>query len=69
MRFDVFGKFQIELARRDGKWIVSRFGQGMGSPLDLAIPPEYDMARALRFLEDLWHESAGPGREIRRIEP
>ena len=68
MRLDVFGKFHVDLLRQDNRWLVSRVGQGISSPLDLVIPAELDRAQAIRFLEDLWHESASPGQRITPLE-
>ncbi len=58
----------MDLWRQGGRWVVARVGQGLRAPLDLVIPHELDEARAVRFLEDLWHELAGPGQRIVRLD-
>jgi hypothetical protein len=67
VRLDVFGRFQIDLVRVQDRWQAARVGQGLAAPLDVTIPPELDEEQAIRFLEDLWHEQADPGRCIKRI--
>jgi hypothetical protein len=69
VRLDVFGRFQIDLLRDGDRWRVLRAGAGMRAPLDLAIPAELDEQRAIRYLEDLWHESSTPGARITRVGP
>jgi len=59
--------FQVDLLRDRGAWRVVRIGQGMGAPLDVVIPSELDETGAVRYLEDLWHEWARPGRRIRPV--
>ena len=69
MRLDVFGLFQVELVRVQDSWQVARVGQGLGAPMDVAIPPGLDEDRAVEYIEDLWHEMAGPGQRITRVTP
>ncbi len=69
MKFDVYGRFVLELAREADGWAAYRLGEGTRRRQpDLAIPPELEPAAVAGFLEDLFHELAQPGRTIRRID-
>jgi hypothetical protein len=69
MKFDVYGRFLIDVSREKDGWIVRRIDQGKRMALpDLAIPSDVPADQVPRWLEDLLHESASPGRTIRRIE-
>jgi hypothetical protein len=35
---------------------------------EIIIPPDLPSDQIPRYLEDLWHESASPGKAIRRLE-
>jgi hypothetical protein len=67
MRLDVFGQFRIDLLRENGQWQVRRVGMGMSAPVAVTIPSELDEDAAIRYLEDLWHESSKPGARITRV--
>jgi len=66
MKFDVYGRFQIEVCREDGRWVPYRIGLGKRARLDnFAIPAEIRTAREIaRYLDDLYHESARPGQSV-----
>ncbi|MFZ5556084.1 MAG: DUF7661 family protein [Pseudomonadota bacterium] len=69
MRFDVYGRYRIDVERRDGAWVVFRVGSGTRVPMpDIVIPPGVPPDELGRYLSDLLHESATPGRELRRVE-
>jgi hypothetical protein len=69
MRFDVYGRYRIEVERRGGRWVVLRVGDGTRVPLpDVAIPPDVPPERVEQHLNDLLHELAAPGRELRRVD-
>jgi hypothetical protein len=67
VRLDVFGRFRVDLVREGGLWRLVRLGTGMSAPLDVVIPSELDEEGAVRYLEDLWHESSEPGARITRM--
>lgn len=60
MKFDVYGRFQIEVHREDGKWVAYRVGPGKRSRInDFVIPREILTSREIaRYLDDLYHEGA-----------
>jgi hypothetical protein len=69
MKFDIYGRFIIEVVRVDGGWKVYRTSQGRKVEMnDVAIPADAAMERIPYYLEDLWHESAAPGKTIRRVD-
>ena len=68
MRFDVYGKYEIEVRREGGSWKADRLGGGKRRPLhDLVLPPDLPEDQVATHLDDLLHEQAGPGETVRRI--
>jgi hypothetical protein len=69
MKFDVYGRFIVEVTRRGEDWEVYRLEPGKRVRMtEVAIPAETPIAKIPYYLEDLWHESASPGKTIRRVE-
>lgn len=70
MRFDIYGRFQIEVQRKNGAWAVYRLAPGKRALLDDVIIPASVAADEIpTYLDDIYHELAGPGDEVRAIEP
>ena len=68
LRFDVYGRFVLQVERRQGQWIVHRAGNGLRRrERDLIIPAELDAADIASFLDDVYHELAGPGDRVVRL--
>lgn len=68
MKFDIFGRYRIDVRRVDGRWKVYRPGNGLDGELhDIVIPHDVDEADIELYLNDLLHEEATPGRSIRRV--
>lgn len=67
MRFDIFGRFEIELTRDGATWKALSVGEGKRKPLNLPIPPDLKEDELQTYLDDLFHEFATPGRTIRRV--
>lgn len=71
LQLDVFGKRMIA-DRRSGRWQLSMAGaDGKRRPLtDILVPADVTTEEALlTFLNDVYHESARPGRKrIRRLD-
>jgi hypothetical protein len=66
MKFDVYGRFQIEVRREADRWIAYRISlgtrvriTGIAIPADLQTPEEI-----ARYLDDLYHEAARPGQSV-----
>jgi len=69
MKFDVFGRFQLEVQREGELWVAYRLSPGKRTPLDdLVIPPTFDAAEIAVYLDDLYHEAARPGDVVRLVE-
>lgn len=68
LTFDIYGKMLLQIERSDGFWAVYRLRDGRRSPFhDISIPPDMPAAAIETFLDDMFHESSGPGQRIRRI--
>ena len=67
--FDVYGRFRVHVERDAGAWRVLRVGSdGKRTLLGVEIPPHLPEADLARHLDDLMHEDARPGEEIRLVE-
>lgn len=68
MRFDVYGRYEVEVRRAGDAWRVYRLDNGKRRPFrDLALLPDLPEAEIATHLDDLLHEQAGPGERVRRI--
>ena len=68
MRFDIYGKDQLEIVRDGGRWKVFGLGDGKRIPRgDVVIPAEVVADEIVQYLDDLFHELARPGQTIRRV--
>jgi hypothetical protein len=69
MRFDIYGRYEIEVARDGATWKAFSVGEGKRVPLDdILIPPDVREDELQTYLDDLLHELATPGRTIRRVD-
>jgi len=69
LRFDIYGRYQLEVIREGDSWKIYRLGVGRRAPVhDLVIPPEAQPHELEMWLDDLLHELAEPGRAIHRVE-
>lgn len=65
MRFNIYGRFQLEVRREQGHWMAYRLTPGKRVLEDeLVIPPDVDESELAVYLDDIYHELAGPGQEI-----
>jgi hypothetical protein len=65
VKLDVYGRFFIDVVLESGHWIVYRVDQGRRSKMEgLVIPDGLPIEAVARFIEDLLHEYAAPGRKI-----
>ena len=68
MRFDVYGRFVLEVVRVGRRWEAYRVGDGTRRlERDIVIPDDVDAAQLPIYLDDLLHELARPGSAIRRL--
>lgn len=68
MRFDVYGRFELEVLRENNAWIAYRTGIGMRSrDSRVIIPASLALEEIAGYLDDLLHELCVPGRAIRAV--
>lgn len=68
--FNVFGRFDIDIRRSDDRWLAFRIGQGIRVPItDFVIPATLTEDELAAYLDDIYHELAGPGQSVRRLSP
>lgn len=72
MRFSIYGRYDLEVVRVDGAWVAQRVdGSGPTArrrSADLVIPADLGEGEVATYLDDLLHELARPGDEIRRLD-
>jgi hypothetical protein len=69
MKFDVYGRFQLEVQREGELWVAYRLSPGKRAKVnDLVIPSSFDAAEIAVYLDDLYHEAARPGDLVRIVE-
>jgi len=69
MKFDVYGRFIVEVIRHGENWEVFLVEQGRRLRMcEVAIPSETPTDKIPYYLEDLWHESTSPGKAVRRLD-
>ena len=69
MKFDVYGRFQVEVRRESDRWVAYRVTPGKRVRItEFAIPGEIQTSHEIaRYLDDLYHEAARPGQSISPI--
>lgn len=68
MQFDVYGRLRLEVVRQDGEWRIFSIGAGLRSPvLDIVVPADLEPAHLRGFLEDIYHEYATPGAQVKQL--
>ena len=69
MRFDIYGRYQLEVVRENELWIIYRLDNGKRCTFsDFAIPASLRPDELARYLDDMLHELAGLGDDIRRLD-
>jgi hypothetical protein len=65
MRLNIYGRFQLEVRRENESWGVYRLAPGKRVKVDdVVIPSTFDADEVVTYLDDLFHELAGPGQRI-----
>lgn len=65
MKFNVHGRFQIEVTRDRDSWVVYRVGNGTRIPdRGIVIPAGTEPNKIQIFLDDIFHELAGPNTTV-----
>jgi hypothetical protein len=65
MRFNIYGRFQLDVRREADCWEVYRLDLGRRSKMnDFVIPSTLEAEEIATFLDDIFHELSGPGQCI-----
>lgn len=68
MKFDVYGRFQLEVLRENDAWMAYRTGLGTRArDGSIVIPDSLAPEEIAGYLDDLFHELSGPGQTIRVV--
>ncbi|MBL0311517.1 MAG: hypothetical protein IPP78_02150 [Holophagaceae bacterium] len=65
MKFNIYGRFQLDIRRENDYWVVYTLGEGKRvKASDVFIPNHLQETQIPVFLDDLFHELSGPGDRI-----
>jgi pimeloyl-ACP methyl ester carboxylesterase len=68
MKFNVYGRFQVEVRRENESWILYRSELGKRTRLnDIVIPSDLTAHDIATYLDDVFHEFAGPGENVEPV--
>lgn len=68
MKFDVYGRLQIEIVREGESWTAYQLEPGKRIALhDFSIPAWMSTDEIAVYLDDIYHEMGGPGDVVRAI--
>jgi len=69
MKFNIYGRFQVEVRRENDVWAVYRSESGKRRRLnDVVVPPDLVADELAIYLDDVFHEFARPGEHVETIE-
>jgi len=69
MKFDIYGRYVIDLVRAEDNWIAFRLdGNGRRRLHDLVVPPDLPDTDLATYLDDLLHEQSPIGGRVRRLD-
>jgi len=69
MRFDIYGRFQVDVLREGDAWVAYQVGSGTRAPLhDLVIPADTAEHEIATWLDDVYHEYAGFGQRVEAVD-
>lgn len=65
MKFNIYGRFQIEVRRVNDSWVAYRSELGKRNRLDeLVIPPDLIEQELATYFDDIFHEFAKHGENV-----
>jgi hypothetical protein len=65
MKFNIYGRFQVDVRRENGSWVVYRSELGKRTQLnDVVIPPSLEAHELATYLDDIFHEFAKLGETV-----
>ena len=68
MKFDVYGRFRLEVEREGDRWVAYKLEDGKRLvQRGLIIPATFEPSEIATYLDDLFHEMASPGDCVREL--
>ena len=68
MKFDVYGRFTLEVLRENDAWVAYNLGLGARTREDeIVIPSSLGAEEIAEYLDDLFHELASIGQTVRLL--
>ena len=68
MKFNIYGRFQLEVRRENHSWEVYRLEPGKRVAMDdVVIPPTLQTEEVATYLDDMFHELSGPDQHVERL--
>lgn len=68
MKFDIYGRFQLDVRRENGAWAVYRSESGTRRRLnDVVLPCDLTEDELAIYLDDIFHEFAGLGEKVEMV--
>ena len=68
MKFEVYGRFTLEVLREQGQWQVYRLSPGkrVHEP-GIVLPAALQESEIEQAIDDLFHELSRPGQQVVRV--
>lgn len=68
MIFNIYGRFELDVRRENDFWVIYRPEPGKRVRVnDCVIPSTLEADEIATYLDDIYHELAGPGQRVDRI--
>jgi hypothetical protein len=65
MKFNIYGRFQVDVRRENDTWEVYRLELGKRAKMnDIVIPSTLESDEVATYLDDIFHEIAGHGQRV-----
>lgn len=65
MKFDIYGRFRVDVQRKDGAWLVYRSDQGKRRVMDdVVVPSDLTVDELATYLDDIFHEYGSIGQHV-----
>jgi hypothetical protein len=69
MRFNIYGRFQLDVRRENDSWEVYRLELGKRAKVNsFVIPSTLEAEEVATYLDDIFHELAGHGQGIELLD-
>jgi hypothetical protein len=69
MKFNIYGRLQVEVQRENESWTVYRAELGKRAKLnDVVIPFDLEANDIASYLDDIFHEFAGIGQCVEQMQ-